>query len=93
MGIGRLLPLLLFSTTLFADPDVALFKERCLKCHKKKGAETIRPVDKARKQWVRFFKRQKHRPPLALDASLQKRLLNFLKDHAADSDQPMVPGL
>jgi hypothetical protein len=32
-------------------------------------------------------------PALALDENELRRILTFLHDHAADSDQPMVPGL
>lgn len=77
--------------TVTAD-NIHLFKSKCMICH---GVTVTKvyPVDKARIQWERFFRRNVHMPALALDENELRRILTFLHDHAADSDQPMVPGL
>ena len=72
--------------------NLQVFKKECMSCHGKDVA-MVRPVDKARIQWERFFRRDVHTPRLALDERTRREILTFLYDHAADSDQPMVPGL
>ena len=63
-----------------------------MNCHGQ-TTPSVHPVDKARIQWQRFFKRDIHRPTLNLDTDVKDQVLDFLLHHAADSDQPMVPGL
>ena len=72
--------------------DLLVFKKECMSCHGK-SVPMVRPVDKARIQWERFFRRDVHIPKLELDEESRRQILTFLYDHAADSDQPMVPGL
>ena len=83
---------LLYSPVLLFSDNIRVFKEHCMTCHGK-SVPMVRPVDKARIQWERFFRRDVHMPKLQLDANERKNILTFLYDHAADSDQPMVPGL
>ncbi len=71
--------------------DEALFVSKCGACHKKGGeAPPVNPADKAGSVWVKYFKR--HRHPTDLSASISpdelKKIIEFLKDHAADSEQP-----
>jgi len=75
-----------------AANDLLVFKKECMSCHGK-SVLMVRPVDKARIQWERFFRRDVHTPKLQLDDNARRAILTFLYDHAADSDQPMVPGL
>lgn len=85
----------LFSLTLpplLLGNDLLVFKKHCMSCHGN-DVGMVRPVDKARIQWERFFRRNVHTPKLMLDEKVRRRILSFLYDHAADSDQPMVPGL
>lgn len=82
---------LFLSQPLPAD-NLRIFKQECMSCHGKTVA-MIRPVDKARIQWERFFLRDVHLPKLDLNDDARQAILTFLYDHAADSDQPMVPGL
>jgi len=77
---------------LMAADNIHMFKNKCMSCHGK-SVPKVYPVDKARIQWERFFRRDVHTPKLNLDEQEQRRILTFLYDHAADSDQPMVPGL
>jgi len=47
-------------------------------------------------QWERVFSSQRHLKRYKLDTlpeSLRHKLRNFLIEHAADSQQPIVPGL
>lgn len=53
----------------------------------------VLPSRKAAIQWKRFFKRNQHAPALALEEGDRKVILDFLQEHAADSDRPTVPGL
>lgn len=66
----------------------------CLPCHIQ-GAEagTMRPISKTQRQWERFFEKKRHdkiAPGVWDDLSEQdlKDILQFLYDHAADSDEP-----
>ena len=68
--------------------------ELCLPCHIQ-GAEagTMRPISKTQRQWERFFEKERHEkiaPGVWDDYTEQnlKDILQFLYDHAADSDQP-----
>ncbi len=68
-----------------------LFLVKCMGCHSKKGgAPFISPTDKSASVWEKYFKR--HRHPVDLSKTITKDELNqiieTLKEHAADSDQP-----
>jgi isocitrate dehydrogenase len=77
----------LFSTAIVAEEqDVRLLAE---KLHLYGG-------QKATVQWERVFSSQRHLKRYKLDKlPLQTRmkLKHYLIEHAADSDQPVVPGL
>lgn len=83
---------------LFAETGQELFYNNCLKCHRAKN-QVIAPVDKASSQWRRFFKRNKHQRRYKIDLSPivsemgLKKIIDFLIDHASDSDQPQVAGM
>ncbi|HKL27221.1 MAG TPA: cytochrome c [Desulfuromonadales bacterium] len=70
--------------------------ELCLPCHVQ-GAEagTMRPISKTQRQWERFFQKDRHAKiaPGTWEGITEQQLkdiLQFLYDHAADSDEPAV---
>lgn len=69
----------------------ALFLAQCGSCHMKGGAAApVNPGDKAGRVWVKYFKRQRH--PVDLDVSEDDMdlIIEYLEEHAADSDQPQM---
>ncbi len=78
---------LLFGSITYANDDVIakLCKEM-----------KIVPASKAIVQWERVFSSQKHKVRYRIDGltpDMQVQLKEYLIQHAADSSQPMVPGL
>ena len=75
-----------------------LFFQKCGSCHRPGGeAEGFAPTKYASTQWQRFFEREKHKRKvdishLMTDAEV-KLIMQYLMDHAADSDQPEAAGL
>lgn len=76
----------------------ALAIEKCKHCHIQ-GAEagTMTPLSKTQHQWERFFNKRRHNKiaPGAWDSLSEtdlKDVLQFVYDHAADSDQPSTFG-
>jgi len=56
----------------------------------------IVPASKAVIQWERIFSSDKRKQKYKIDQltpAVQQQLKNYLIQHAADSSQPMVPGL
>ncbi len=83
--IKSLLAFLMFTTILFAKSGEYLSKEF-----------RLNPASKAQKQWERIFKKKRKMKKYGIDKlsrDEQKKLLNYLKTHSADSDSPTVPGL
>ena len=79
----------LFTCPVHATED--LFVEKCGQCHKRGGeAKVLNPADKAGTVWKRFFKRGRH--PVDLSSTISKeelsKIIEYLQNHAADSDQP-----
>ena len=69
----------------------ALFKSQCGSCHMKGGAAApVNPGDKAARVWVKYFKRQRHPVDLEVSEGDLDSILEYLEDHAADSDQPQM---
>lgn len=72
----------------------ALAIEKCLPCHIR-GAEagTMTPISKTQRQWERFFDKDRHNK-IATGSWDQitepelKDIMQFIYDHAADSDEP-----
>ena len=59
-------------------------------------ANGILPYAKAKKQWIRVFKKDRKMKRLGLakySESEKEALLKYLIQHAADSDNPTVPGM
>lgn len=72
----------------------ALAAEECKHCHVM-GAEagTMHPISKTQQQWQRFVKKDRHETIApgawdSIDAQDLKDILQFIHDHAADSDEP-----
>ncbi len=71
--------------------EADLFVAKCGACHKRGGqAPAINPADKAGRVWGKYFRRGRH--PVDLSSSISEdelaTIVQYLKDHAADSDQP-----
>lgn len=72
--------------------------ESCKSCHIQ-GAEagTMTPLSRTKRQWERFYNKKRHDKIASgawddiSDRDL-KDILQFMYDHAADSDQPMTCG-
>jgi cytochrome c5 len=75
-----------------------LAKEKCKHCHVA-GADggTMTPLSKTQRQWERFYKKGKHEKmaPGTWDKITEqelKHIMQFMYEHAADSDQPETCG-
>jgi mono/diheme cytochrome c family protein len=76
----------------------ALFLTRCGICHKSGGeAAAFAPTKYASTQWERFFTANKHARIKDISQSVTAdenvAIKDYLKSHAADSDQPEAVGL
>jgi len=67
-----------------------IFIKECSNCHKAGGkASVINPADKAAIVWKKYFKRRRHPVDISyIDPNDMAIILKYLRDHAADSDQP-----
>ena len=97
---GTLVGSIALATVEGGDEDLGkeLAKARCKHCHIQ-GAEagTMTALSKTRQQWERFFNKRRHNKiaPGAWDPFTDKELkdiLQFMYNHAADSDQPATCG-
>ena len=72
-----------------------VFVKRCGACHKSGGkAPPVNPADKAAVVWEKYFKRHRHPVDISsIGPSDMKTILQYLKDHAADSDQPVAAAI
>lgn len=75
-----------------------LILEKCKPCHVQgAGGGTITPLSKTQRQWDRFYKKQRHEniAPGTWKEIADNELLDmmqFMYDHAADSEQPSTCG-
>ncbi len=81
-----------------AQKGRTLTREQCKSCHIA-GASggTMTPLSKTQRQWQRFFDKDKHnqKAPGAWDKISQadiKDIMQYIYDHAADSEQPETCG-
>ena len=84
------LAVVLFCNSAFAG-GADLFLAKCMGCHSQKGgAPFISPTDKSASVWEKYFKRHRHPVDLSktITESELKQIIETLKEHAADSDQP-----
>jgi len=69
--------------------DAGLFVAKCGSCHKSGGqAAVVNPADKAGRVWRKYFKRGRHPVDMAIGEGDLTAIIDYLADHAADSDQP-----
>lgn len=73
-----------------------VFVEKCGACHKKDSeVAPINPADKAGLVWVKYFQRRRH--PVRLTSSITEgemtMILDYLKEHAADSEVPVAAAI
>ena len=89
--LGLSLALFLTPSVSMASDGASLFVHKCGNCHKRGGAAAVvNPADKAGVVWEKYFNRGRHPENLAAtinDGELQT-VIQYLKSHAADSDQP-----
>ncbi len=83
---------------VYGGPGKEMFAQKCLNCHiNSEETEVVNPVDKASMQWRRFFKRHKHNRFKDISELLtpedKQQILEYLVDHASDSDQPEIAGV
>jgi hypothetical protein len=76
----------------------ALYISKCGSCHKSGGtASVFAPTKYASVQWERFFEAGKHNRIKDISGMLapdeSSAVKEYLKSHAADSDQPEAIGL
>jgi mono/diheme cytochrome c family protein len=82
----------------YAADGKTIFLNKCGSCHKNGGeASVFAPTKYASIQWERFFQANKHtrvKDISALVKTDESAAINeYLKAHAADSDQPEAVGL
>jgi len=67
----------------------SLFLQKCGSCHKSGGeAASVNPADKAGRVWQKYFKRGRHPVDTGISDGDTATIIEYLVDHAADSDQP-----
>jgi mono/diheme cytochrome c family protein len=82
----------------YAGDGKTLFLTKCGSCHKSGGeASVFAPTKYASTQWERFFQANKHARIKDIAATMtpdeSAAINDYLKKHAADSDQPEAIGL
>ncbi len=67
-----------------------VFIRECGSCHRINGkADPVNPGDKAAIVWKKYFKRKRHPVDLSkISDEDMATILKYLRDHAADSEQP-----
>ncbi len=86
----------------FCTEGKQLFINKCAQCHNQSKEENqktklLSPAKYASIQWIRFFKRNKHKRYKDIGSLFTKEelalIINYLIDHAADSDLPIAAGI
>jgi hypothetical protein len=84
----------------FCSEGKQLFINKCAQCHNKNKNQKVKalgPAKYASIQWVRFFKRNKHKRYKNISSFFTKKeqalIMDYLIDHAADSDLPIAAGI
>lgn len=86
------------NASTYASDGKELFINKCGQCHGQgKESKVFAPTKYAAAIWERFFSRNKHERkkdirPYFTDSELRS-IKQYLKEHAADSDQPEAIGL
>ena len=94
IGIVALSLLALASSAWAGNGGDALFKKNCGACHLRGGeAAPVNPGEKAGIVWEKYFMRGRHPVDLNISASDMESILQYLHDHAADSDKPEMSAI
>lgn len=79
-----------------AADNSQIFIKKCGACHiRGSDVAPINPADKAGVVWVKYFQRKRHPVPLASAISNDEMavILNYLQEHAADSEVPVAAAI
>lgn len=94
ISIVALCLLALASSAWAGSGGDALFKKKCGSCHLRGGeAAPVNPGEKAGSVWEKYFKRGRHPVDLNISESEMDIILEYLQDHAADSDKPEMSAI
>ncbi len=93
LALSAVLSLAILAPAAMAGDGSSMFLTKCGSCHVKGGqAASVNPADKASMVWEKYFKRGRH--PVDFSSTVSGddliAIIEYLKDHAADSDQPAV---
>jgi hypothetical protein len=94
--ITTLLLTLVTASLSWAGKDEEIFIQKCGNCHQTGGEATpVNPASKAGLVWKKYFKRNRHPINLSLEISADEMIsiLEYLQDHAADSDHPVAAAI
>ncbi|MEN6473242.1 MAG: c-type cytochrome [Syntrophaceae bacterium] len=83
---------------LYAADGKAVFTGKCLECHGVSGkGGKVAPGKYAVRQWQRFFSENRHARKLDINSMFTQdeldAVLEYLTEHAADSEKPEAAGL
>jgi mono/diheme cytochrome c family protein len=93
LALSAVLSLAILAPSAMAGDGSTTFLTKCGSCHVKGGqAAPVNPADKASVVWGKYFKRGRH--PVDFSSTISSddltAVVDYLKAHAADSDQPAV---
>jgi mono/diheme cytochrome c family protein len=93
LALSAVLSLAILAPSVMAADGASMFVQKCGSCHVKGGqAAPVNPADKASVVWGKYFKRGRH--PVDFSSTINGNdlagVVEYLKDHAADSDRPAV---
>lgn len=93
LALSAVLSLAILAPSAMAGDGASMFVEKCGSCHVKGGqAAPVNPADKASVVWGKYFKRGRHAVDFSSTINGEEiaTVVEYLKAHAADSDQPAV---
>ena len=77
------------TAAMAAADSQGMFLSKCGNCHKRGGqAAVVNPADKAGRVWEKYFARGRHPVDMGISEDDLAAVIQYLTDHAADSDQP-----
>ncbi len=94
--LSAVLSLAILAPSAMADDGASMFQQKCGSCHMKGGqAAPVNPADKASVVWGKYFKRGRHLLDFSSTISGDDLgiIVEYLKAHAADSDQPAIAAI
>jgi len=89
---------LLMAPGVYAADGKAVFRGKCLECHSASGTGgKVLPAKYAVLQWQRFFRENRHARKLDIRSRFTDdeldAVLEYLTEHAADTEKPEAAGL